>query len=147
MREPETYELIKQQLFDLEELLRLGHEQIERACRPRRNRRRETELSRLLRAGQRLVLKYPVAARALFRAFVAEGRRFAETAEGRVWKRRLARSRLIARGRVVWELTTLNLLDEPGERLLPTALVEALARAATARDLEPLLAALLESGR
>jgi hypothetical protein len=110
-------------------------------------RDRETQLLDVLRFGQRLLFKYPVAARALYRAFVAEGRRFAETAEGRRWRKRLEGSQLIERGAVVWEIATLNLLDEDGDHLLPSALVDALAQAATVAELEPMLSRLFEGAQ
>ncbi len=104
----------------------------------------EDELSSLLRDAQLLLLKYPVAAQAAFRAFVAEGRRFAETEEGKRWKGELAGSELIRRGRVVWEVGTLNILEEHAETAIPGKVVDAIVQATAERALEPLLARLFE---
>ena len=99
----------------------------------------DDELSRLLWHAHVLLMKHPVAARAAFRALAAEGKRFAETEEGARWKRRLAGSELIARGRSVWEVATLGMLDE-STRVLPTQFVDMLSYAAGLADLEPALA-------
>ncbi len=97
------------------------------------------DILKLLRAGQMLLVKYPVAARAVVRAFVAEGRRYAETADGRELKESLAGSALLRRGRLVWEGTSLNLLEEDGEILLPSVLLEAVMTAAASNRLEGML--------
>jgi hypothetical protein len=102
------------------------------------------ELSTLLVELRWLIVKHPIAARATFRSLVAEGRRFAETDEGARWHRRLEGSPLIRRGRPVWELATLNMLDEDASRALPTQLIDAFCHAAARADLEPALARRLE---
>jgi len=102
------------------------------------------ELSTLLVELRWLIIKHPVAARAAFRSLVAEGRRFAATDEGALWRRRLEASTLIRRGRAVWELATLNMLDEDVSRPLPTQLIDAFCHAAARADLEPALARRLE---
>jgi hypothetical protein len=99
----------------------------------------EQEEIRILRAAQRLLLKYPVAGQAAFSALVAEGRRFAETPEGQSWKRRLSRSSLVHRARLVWEITTLWMLEEDPPNILPSAYLDALCMAASSEELEPLL--------
>lgn len=104
----------------------------------------EDELSRLLFELRWLVLKHPVAARAALRALAAEGREFAQTEEGRVWRARLERSELARRGSSVFELGTLGMLDDQPGGLLPTQLIDAFARAAARRDLEEALARRLE---
>ena len=96
----------------------------------------EDDLGRVLRQAHVLLLKHPVAARAAFRAIAAEGRRFAETDEGKAWKERLVGSELVRRGRSVWEIATLGMLDENPARLLPTQFVDALCYAAGLSDLE-----------
>lgn len=98
----------------------------------------DDELGRLLYELRWLVLKHPIAARAAYRALLAEGRRFAETDEGRVWRERLRRSELIRRGTAVFELGTLGALDS--DSVLPTQLIDAFARAAVREDLEEALA-------
>jgi len=104
----------------------------------------EDELSEALHQAHLMLLLHPVAARAAFRAFAREGRRFAETEEGRAWKERLAGSELIRRGRSVWEVATLGMLEERDSALLPTQLVDALCYAAGLPDLEPALARAVE---
>lgn len=105
----------------------------------------EDELAQVLRRAQLLLIQHPVAAQAIFRAFVAEGRAFAETAEGRRLREELAGSELIRRGRVVWEVGTLNLLEEDGETVLPSKLLDAVVQAAGVEALEPFLSKLFES--
>lgn len=104
----------------------------------------DDELSRLLFELRWLVIKHPVAAQAAFRTLVAEGRRFATTDEGQAWRARLENSELVRRGAAVFELGTLGMLDGDSERVLPTQLIDAVARAASRRDLEEALARRLE---
>lgn len=104
------------------------------------------ELSMLLVELRWLIVKHPIAARAVFRSLVAEGRRFAATDEGARWRRRLEASPLVRRGCAVWEVATLNMLDEDGSRALPTQLIDAFCRAVARSDLEAALAAHAERG-
>lgn len=103
----------------------------------------DEELVRILREGQFLILRHPVAAQAAFRALVAEGRRFAETKVGRRWKNRLARSELIRRGRMVWQGSVLNMLEEESDTPLPSAFLDALLAATASENLPALLSQLL----
>ncbi len=103
------------------------------------------ELSAVLAALRWSVLKHPIAARAAYRALVAEGRRFATTEDGARWRRRLRGSELIRRGQAVWETGTMNLLEDEGT-MLPTQLIDAFCYATTRRDLEPALARVFEPG-
>lgn len=103
----------------------------------------DDELARALWHAHILLVKHPVAARAAFRTLAAEGRRFAETKEGKVWKERLKGSSLIRRGRSVWELATLGMLNE-SPQMLPTQFIDMLAYAAGLADLEPTLARAVE---
>jgi hypothetical protein len=103
----------------------------------------EDELARVLWHAHVMLIKHPVAARAAFRAISAEGRRFATTKEGKRYKARLAGSELIRRGRSVWELATLGMLNETPS-MLPTQFVDMLAYAAGLTDLEPALALAVE---
>jgi hypothetical protein len=105
----------------------------------------EDDLSAVLRQAQLLLIKYPVAAQALFQAFVAEGRAFAKTPEGQRWREELAGSELVRRGRVVWEVGTLNLLEEDAEGALPSKLLDAMVQTTGVEGLEPLLSRLFES--
>jgi hypothetical protein len=104
----------------------------------------DDELARLLFELRWLVLKHPIAAQATYRALIEEGRRFGVTAEGRSWRERLEGSALIRRGKAIWELGTLGMLDGDTDRILPTQLIDAFARAAGRRDLEEALARRLE---
>lgn len=97
---------------------------------------RDDELSRLVRAVHVLLLKHPIAARSLYAALAAEGRAFAQTEEGARWQQRLAGSELLRRGQSVWDVMTLNMLEEEGPRLLPSQYVEGLCHAASMADLE-----------
>lgn len=106
----------------------------------------DDEEIRILRSAQLLLLKHPVAAQAAFSALVAEGRRFAETPEGRAWSRRLARSSLLHRARLVFEITTLWMLEEEPPDVFPSAYLDALFLAGSNRELEPLLDRLFREG-
>jgi hypothetical protein len=97
------------------------------------------DLEQLLREAQFLLLKYPTAAQAAFRALVTEGRRFAETPAGQRWRRRLANSELVRQGRVFWEGSALNMLEDTGDTLLPSSLLDALLSALRSEDLATLL--------
>lgn len=99
----------------------------------------QDEQTRILRAAQTLMLKHPVAAQAGFTALLAEGRKFAETVEGRRWKQRLEESALLHRARLVWEVTTLWMLEQEPPNVLPSAYLDALFMSATSEELEPLL--------
>ncbi len=74
--------------------------------------------------------RHPIAAQALFAALVAEGRAYARTAEGAELRRRLERSDLALRMRAVWDVLTAGSLVEDADVVLPSAVVEAIARAA-----------------
>jgi len=89
-------------------------------------RREWDELGTILRELAVLVRRHPVAMQAVCRALVAEGRRFVETPEGHTWHARLAGSELVRRGRILWEASALDLLDDRGDARLPTAFVDAL---------------------
>src|SRR5262245_52464143 len=91
-----------------------------------------------------LVLRHPAAAQAIFRAFVAEGRAFAKTDEGRRWAEHLSRTDLVRQGRVAWDAVTLNALDDQPATVLPTAILDAFARAIASADLHALLAEVLD---
>jgi hypothetical protein len=108
--------------------------------------RDEDGLFAVLREAQRLIVRYPVAAQAAFAAVVAEGRAYAATSEGAALRRRLVGSELVRRGRVVWEVGTLNVLEEEPATALPSKLMDALAKAATVPDLEPMLTRLFGLG-
>lgn len=101
-------------------------------------------LDRLIAQIQRAILGHPVAAQALFRALVAEGRRFAASADGHELAERIVDSPLVRRGRLLWDVATLRALDDDAEVDLPSALAEVFVNL-TARDaLEPLLSRYFE---
>jgi hypothetical protein len=102
-----------------------------------------SELAAALQALQRALLNHPVATQAAFAALVAEGRRFAQTDEGKEWERGLLGSELLSNGRVVWEVMTQSAFTEHGE-LLPSVLVDAFARSSAISALEPFLSLLFE---
>lgn len=97
------------------------------------------DLARLLADLQLVLLKYPRATQAALRALVAEGRRFAETPEGRRWHARLAASALVRRGHVLWGGSLLDLFDPSEDRVVPTAYVDAVVAALARHDLQALL--------
>jgi hypothetical protein len=95
-------------------------------------------LLRVLEQASLILLQHPVAAQAAFAALVAEGRRFAQTAEGRRWKAALARSELVRRGGALWEFSVLNTLEDGGASTLPSTIFDAIVQAAGRRDLLPM---------
>jgi hypothetical protein len=103
----------------------------------------EPDQLRILRKVQRLVLEHPVAAQAVFAALVAEGRRFAETAEGSRLRARLARSALLRRARTGFDAATLWMLEEHAADELPSTYLDVLLMAAQGKGLEPLIDRLL----
>jgi len=80
----------------------------------------------LLRDLQRVLLKHPVACQAAFTALLAEGRQFAQTAEGHQWQKKLAQSSLLQRARLVFDLSTLGLLEEGPANHVPSSYLDAL---------------------
>lgn len=104
----------------------------------------EDELEALLTELQLAIVSHPIAAQALFRALVAEGRAFAATPEGARWAAHLADSPLVQRGRMVWDVTTLRMLDDDPATVLPSTLVDAFVRTTALETLEPFLSRLFE---
>jgi hypothetical protein len=92
----------------------------------------------VVRAIQRALLTHPVACQAAFTALVAEGRRFGETAEGGEWRSRLMRSALLQRLRLVFDVSTLGLIEE-GNGRLPSSYLDALFMIAAGGDADGLL--------
>lgn len=104
----------------------------------------DAELSRALETLERALFKYPLAVQAAFGALVAEGRRFAATPEGAIWRERLQRSQGAGRARLVWEVLSLSSFTERSDGPLPSALLDKLVRAVKHRHLEPLLSRVFE---
>ena len=113
----------------------------------RGDKRPEDDLLDTLSRAQSWILQNPLAAQAIFSALVAEGRHFASTDAGAKWARAFAESDLVRKGRLVWEATTLNLLEERAESALPTTYLEVLRRAVGAKDFEELLSRLRQGAR
>ena len=95
---------------------------------------------------QRLLLMHPVACQAAFTALVAEGRRFADTDEGRGWRDRLTRSDLLRQVRLVFDLSTLGLLEEATSPTLPSSYLDALFMIAAGGDADAVLNRVFWSG-
>ncbi len=85
----------------------------------------DDRIDTLLRAAQVVLVTYPFAAVRGYRALVAEGRRYAETEEGRELADRLARSELVGRARTTFLFMTKGLLHDGADRLVPTAVIQA----------------------
>jgi len=94
---------------------------------------------RLLRSLQLVLLKHPVACQSAFNALLAEGRRFGETPEGRLWRERLQNSSLLQRARLVFDLSTLGLLEENEIPTFPSAYLDALFLAASSGNIDELM--------
>jgi hypothetical protein len=104
------------------------------------------ELTALLQHLQRVMMLHPAASQALYRAFVQEGRQFAETPEGEQWLRRLQKSDAVHRGLVAWDVLTLRAFEDDDETVLPTAILDAFVRVTAERGLEPFLSQVAENG-
>jgi hypothetical protein len=114
--------------------------QLENAGLPRIELRDPTHLEvDLVHQLQRALLTHPVACQAAFTALMAEGRRFAETNEGRAWRDRLVGSGLLQQVRLVFDLTTLSLLEEGTSAGLPSSYLDALFMIASSGDTDAVL--------
>lgn len=94
------------------------------------------DLALVLHEVRWLMVRHPLAARAVYRALAAEGRRFATSAEGKAWAERLASSELVRRVQLLWEVASGNALDDASGQVLPSQLIDAFCRAAARDDLE-----------
>ncbi len=101
----------------------------------------EAQVGQAIEQAQRMLITHPIAAQAIFRAFVAEGRRHAQTPQGAALKAQIEDSELVRRGRVVWEGVTFNMLEEAqhATTFLPSALLDALVAATAHVDVDQLL--------
>jgi hypothetical protein len=104
------------------------------------------ELLALLEQARVFLLRHPIASQAVFTALVGEGRRFAASERGAAWARTLAHAPAMTRAREVWEATSLNLLTDDDQAVLPSTWVEALLRAVELPELDRLLARLHVGG-
>ena len=98
------------------------------------------ETARLLRALQAALLTHPFATRAAIRVLVAEGRAFAETEEGRLWRTRLDRSNAMRTARTLWEGLAYPLVADGLPTSLPTVALDDLFAAVSAGGAEAALA-------
>lgn len=98
----------------------------------------EDETLKRLHQARLLLIKYPVAAQAVFAALVAEGRRYAETPAGQRDKARLATSDLVRKGRAVFEAVSGGMLGEHAGPL-PSGFLEAFLDATRREGLEEVL--------
>jgi len=99
----------------------------------------EDELTNVLERVSRLVLQHPAAAQSILYAFIAEGRRFAETEEGRRWHELLTNSEFIRRGRAFWDATHLKLIDDDPETVYPSGILDAIVQVLGRPDMQSLL--------
>jgi hypothetical protein len=93
-------------------------------------------VEQMLRLLQRAVVKHPIATQAAYSALIREGRAFGETEEGRALREQLQRSELVDRLRTVWDVVTFGMLAEVPGQVIPSVLIEAVARAAVASCFE-----------
>jgi hypothetical protein len=149
---PPLFDSLRMQALVFEELRRIQHllgERMLPAVEPGHEGAEpslpEREQVQLLRRMQALLLQHPLAAQAAFSALLAEGRRFAATSEGAVWKEALAGSDLVRNGRLLWDVLSLNLLEEEPSTVVPSSYLEALFRAASSSNLEALMRRLREA--
>ena len=100
-------------------------------------------LLRILRQLRIWIWRNPIAGRSLVQSFVAEGRRFAKTSEGRNWQKRLSGSATVQRGRLLWQAYGLDKLVEGEPKLIPSEWLELLTEALAQADLEETLSTLM----
>ncbi|MDT5021951.1 MAG: hypothetical protein QOI33_2475 [Mycobacterium sp.] len=97
----------------------------------------EQTVFELLLGVRRAVLGNPAAARGVHDLLVAEGRRFADTAEGAELRDALAASEGVENLRRIWETLSLNVLDGPAaSNAAPDAWAELLADAIIGHGLD-----------
>jgi hypothetical protein len=104
----------------------------------------EKALSELLLALSDVLLRHPIAVQSAFAALAAEGRRFAETAEGARCKEDLASSELFDRVRLVWRSLGMHAFVERPTEILPSFFLDGAIRAAVLDKLEPLLSSIFD---
>jgi len=96
----------------------------------------DDDATAILRDLQYSVIRNPAAAQAIFSALVAEGREFAATEAGKRWKERFEKSDLLRRVRTFWGNSYFNLLDDDPGTVLPSSLLDALAKVIAADGAE-----------
>jgi hypothetical protein len=110
---------------------------------PRLVIRDNAPLLALLRAGQDLLWRDPAAARSIIQALVSEGRRFAQTPEGRHWKAELSTSELVEKGRLIWQAFGMDSFAEGAPSMAPSEWLDLITEALRSADLEATLSTLM----
>jgi hypothetical protein len=82
---------------------------------------------------------HPVAFQRAFAALVREGRAFAETPDGAALKDVLSGSELAAHSRLIWDMLSASAFSADETAVLPSAFLNAVAKAAASPQLESLL--------
>lgn len=100
-------------------------------------------LDKIFLDAQHLLIENPQAARGIIQAFIAEGRRFAQTEEGQLWQEILSHSELVKRGQMIWDAFGLDALVETDSSFMPQAWLDMLAAAVSSPDLETILSTLI----
>jgi hypothetical protein len=107
----------------------------------------ERQLVEILSRVRRAVIEQPAIAHAITSFLVGEGRRFAETDEGRRWLDALRDAPEVERLRRIWEATTLNVLDDGHiEGGIPPAWVDLLADVTATAGVDRIVTALRPRG-
>ena len=101
----------------------------------------EPAIIELLRSLQHAALAHPEASAALFSAFVAEGRAYAQTSEGARLKSAILGSVLLERALLVWEAASLFIPQHTGP--LPSSVLDAISNAASSDRRDAILQRLL----
>jgi hypothetical protein len=101
------------------------------------------ELARLVTDTHRMLLAHPAAARRVFAALVAEGRRYAETSAGRVLQRQLVGSARAQHAARLFRALNMGMLDDDRETRLPSTYLDNLMRIVDEGRVEELTADLL----
>ena len=107
----------------------------------------ERQLIEVLQGARRAVIEQPALAHAITSFLVGEGRRYAETAEGRRWLDALRDAPEVERLRRIWEATTLNVLDDGHDgNGVPQAWVDLLADLTATGSVDGIVRALRPRG-
>jgi len=100
---------------------------------------------RVLRSLQASLLKHPIAAQAAFTALVAEGRSFGATEAGRAMRTALEQSELLRRARLVFDFSTLSMLEQEPPDIMPSAYIDALFMLSSSERADEVLQQLFRS--
>jgi len=106
-------------------------------------REENEQLSDFLLAGQRFLMRHPQASRDVISGLLEEGRRFAQTPEGKAWMDALTHSELVKRSLMIWEAYGLDLLLETRPAVTPSTWLEMIVAAMANPDLESILSMLI----